>query len=264
MIRSRTARWSKINSRLKNIRFAATSGPHRSASTFLRRTFAESDDQLADVLAGRRPGSAVPVVARSRSAARTARTASARRRAATRSSPATRARATTRSSAPSRSSRGSRRRRYRRPLAETDLADLLEYYRDGVAQGGFEEGIRSAITGILASPYFLYRVEQVARERAPGQTYAIDDLELASRLSFFLWSTLPDDELLEVATRGELHKDDVLRRASDAHAQGSARRVAREQLRVPVAQHAPARRGRSGLARSSRTRRAAAIRAATT
>jgi hypothetical protein len=103
-------------------------------------------------------------------------------------------------------------RAYRRPLAETDLADLLQYYRDGVAQGGFEEGIRSAITGILASPYFLYRVEQVPASAAPGQVYRVDDLSLASKLSFFLWNTIPDDELLDVATRGELHKEDVLRR----------------------------------------------------
>jgi len=103
------------------------------------------------------------------------------------------------------------RRAYRRPLTETDLADLLEYYREGRAVNGFEEGIRSGITGILASPYFLYRVEHVPEGVQPGQTYRVDDLTLASKLSFFLWNTIPDDELLDLAVRGELGKEKVLR-----------------------------------------------------
>jgi hypothetical protein len=102
-------------------------------------------------------------------------------------------------------------RAYRRPLGETDLAELLEYYRDGASTGDFEEGIRSALTGILASPYFLYRGEHVAQGLAPGAIYAIDDLELASKLSFFLWNSIPDEELLDLAVRGELKSTPVLR-----------------------------------------------------
>jgi hypothetical protein len=101
-------------------------------------------------------------------------------------------------------------RAYRRPLGETDLAELLEYYRDGASAGGFEEGIRSALTGILASPYFLYRGERVAQGLAPGTIYAIDDLELASKLSFFLWNSIPDDELRDLAVRGKLGETAVL------------------------------------------------------
>jgi hypothetical protein len=103
------------------------------------------------------------------------------------------------------------KRAYRRPVAEQDVAELLEYYRDGHAVNGFEEGIRSGITGILASPYFLYRVEHAPEGVKPGETYRIDDLALASKLSFFLWNTIPDDELLDLAVRGELGKDKVLR-----------------------------------------------------
>jgi hypothetical protein len=102
-------------------------------------------------------------------------------------------------------------RAYRRPLAEEDLQDLLAYYRDGLAVAGFEEGIRSGITGMLASPYFLYRIEQPPQDVAPGEVYAVDDVTLASKLSFFLWNTIPDDELRDLAVRGELGNERVLR-----------------------------------------------------
>jgi hypothetical protein len=91
------------------------------------------------------------------------------------------------------------------------LQDLLAYYRDGFATNGFEEGIRSGLTGILASPYFLYRIEMPPAGVAPGETYAIDDVALASKLSFFLWNTIPDDELRDLAVRGELGQERVLR-----------------------------------------------------
>ena len=96
------------------------------------------------------------------------------------------------------------KRAYRRPVSDQDVNELLAYYQDGVKDGGFETGIRSAITGILASPFFLYRGERVPAGLRPGQTYAIDDLELASRLSFFLWNTIPDDELLDLAAKNKL------------------------------------------------------------
>src|SRR5690606_7208805 len=81
----------------------------------------------------------------------------------------------------------------------------------GYETGGFEEGIRSAMTGILASPDFLYRVEPVPAGTAPGETYMLDDITLASKLSFFLWNTIPDEELLGVAMRGELSDPQMLR-----------------------------------------------------
>ena len=75
---------------------------------------------------------------------------------------------------------------------------------------GFENGIRSAITGILASPFFLYRGERVPAGLRAGESYAIDDLELASKLSFFLWNTIPDEELLDLAVKGKLSEPSVL------------------------------------------------------
>jgi hypothetical protein len=94
--------------------------------------------------------------------------------------------------------------------------ELLQYYQDGVksgeSAGGFEEGMRSAITGLLASPFFLYRGEQIPANVRPGETYAITDLELASKLSFFLWNTIPDDELLQVAIDGKLREPSTLDR----------------------------------------------------
>ena len=95
------------------------------------------------------------------------------------------------------------RRAYRRPATEDDLEVLLSFYRDGRAEGGsFDDGVRVALSRLLVAPDFLYRAEL----DPPGVTvpYRLSDLELASRLSFFLWSSLPDDELLSVAEEGRL------------------------------------------------------------
>ena len=102
------------------------------------------------------------------------------------------------------------RRAYRRPLAESEMERLLGYYQRGQNNGGsFDSGIESALAFILVSPQFLFRAETDPAKTAPGSPYRISDLELASRLSFFLWSSVPDDELLNVATRGKL-KDPVV------------------------------------------------------
>jgi hypothetical protein len=200
----------KVNGRLKDIRFAATAGPHKVGVTFRRRTFAESDDQLQAFV----PGGGQERVFRVSSFEV--------------SGPYN---PTGLSDTPSRDkifichpSRGDDEqlcaeriltelatRAYRRPLAEEEVTDLLAYYRDGAATNGFEEGIRSGLTGILASPYFLYRIETPPSSVAPGEVYEIDDVTLASKLSFFLWNTIPDDELRELAVRGQLHDEKVLR-----------------------------------------------------
>jgi hypothetical protein len=111
------------------------------------------------------------------------------------------------------------KRAYRRPVTAEDVNELFAYYADGrlrsdgaSAGQGFEDGIRSAITGLLASPFFLYRTEQVPANARSGQSYTISDLELASKLSFFLWSTIPDDELLQLAIDGKLKDAAVLDR----------------------------------------------------
>lgn len=102
------------------------------------------------------------------------------------------------------------RRAYRRPIDDSDLAVPLKFFRRGLAEGGFDAGIEAALTAILVNPNFLFRVERDPPGVASGAPYAISDVELASRLSFFLWSSLPDDELLRRAEQGVLRDPDVL------------------------------------------------------
>jgi cytochrome c5 len=96
------------------------------------------------------------------------------------------------------------RRAYRRPVTDLDVQRLVGFYRTGRSAGDFEAGIRLALERLLVSPSFLFRAEPDPSNVAPGTAYRLSDLELASRLSFFLWSSIPDDELLDVAVRGRL------------------------------------------------------------
>lgn len=97
------------------------------------------------------------------------------------------------------------RRAYRRPVSEEDLRKPLEFFRIGRAEGGtFDTGIEQAVSALLVSPRFLFRMEPTPTGVASGSIYRLNDFELASRLSFFLWSSLPDDALLAAAERGEL------------------------------------------------------------
>lgn len=102
------------------------------------------------------------------------------------------------------------RRAYRRPLTDDDLPALLALFAQGRADGGFDNGIRLTLQKILVSPEFLFRLERDKPGVDPGEAYAVSDLELASRLSFFLWSSIPDEALLRVAERGELSNPDTL------------------------------------------------------
>jgi hypothetical protein len=107
------------------------------------------------------------------------------------------------------------RRAYRRPVDDVDVAPLLDFYRTGHADtGGFDGGIQVALKALLVAPEFLFRIERDPRGagRAADSVYRIDDLELASRLSFFLWSSIPDDDLLVAAERGALGKSAELER----------------------------------------------------
>jgi hypothetical protein len=96
------------------------------------------------------------------------------------------------------------RRAYRRPILADDLPQLVALYKQGAQNGGFESGIRLALQKILVSPEFIFRVELDPAGAPPGTVHRVSDIELASRLSFFLWSSIPDDELLSVAERGGL------------------------------------------------------------
>jgi mono/diheme cytochrome c family protein len=102
------------------------------------------------------------------------------------------------------------RRAYRRPVTAPDVAVLLEFYSGSRARFGFDAGIEMAVRRLLVSPDFLFRVESDPPGLASGATYPVSDLELASRLSFFLWSSVPDDELLDAAAKGTLRKPGVL------------------------------------------------------
>ena len=102
------------------------------------------------------------------------------------------------------------RRAYRRPVSQADIERPLALYREARAEGDFEAGIGKALSAVLINPEFLFRVEADPKKSAPGGAYRITDLELASRLSFFLWSSIPDDELLDVAIRGRLSRPEEL------------------------------------------------------
>ena len=104
------------------------------------------------------------------------------------------------------------RRAYRRPATERDLGVLMPFYEDGRRERDFEAGIERGLEAILSMPEFLLRAERQPAGVAAGDAYRLSDLELASRLSFFLWRSIPDDELLDVATEGRLSNPDILGR----------------------------------------------------
>lgn len=198
-----------INSKLKNIKFTAKAGAHRLGVTFLHRSFAEFEGTLspmlrttgADVISLNQievqgpfnPAGLSDTPARQRIF--TCRPAAA---------------AEERACAEQIISRLARLA-FRGPVASDDKDKLLQIYEDAARQAGFEQGVRRALTAILASPKFLYRVEEVPADAPPGSIHALTDLELASRLAFFLWSSIPDEELLDLAEQGRLGDDNVLR-----------------------------------------------------
>ncbi|PYS13942.1 MAG: hypothetical protein DMG15_09600 [Acidobacteria bacterium] len=104
------------------------------------------------------------------------------------------------------------RRAYRRPVNTDDLRVPLAFYKDARAEGDFEAGIEMALRAILTSTEFIFRIERDPEGVAPNRPYHISDIELASRLSFFLWSSIPDDELLDLAAQGKLHEPAILER----------------------------------------------------
>ncbi len=129
-------------------------------------------------------------------------------------------------------------RAYRRPLEEADLEAMMSFYTIGREDGDFESGIRMALQAILASPSFIFRLEQLPPETlGPGESYRITDLDLASRLSYFLWSAPPDGELMTLASEGRLSEPEVFepqvqRMLSDARADALSTRFASYWLRL--------------------------------
>jgi hypothetical protein len=189
----------EINGRLRKIRFNATAGQHELAVTFVHRSFAESDErtrtvaleggqeriQAAHALQIRGP---LSVTAISDSLSR-------EKIFICRPTDTPDARPCAIEIVTSLAERA-----FRRPVTDGDLDGLMAFYDAGFNEGGFERGVRNALAAILASPHFLYRAES----GGDTGTVALSDLELASRLSFFLWSSVPDEKLLEVAEAGRL------------------------------------------------------------
>jgi hypothetical protein len=196
----------EINGRLRKIHFKATAGQHDLTVTFLQRSYAESDErirttaleggqeriQAAHALQIRGP---LTVTGMSDSESRKRVFICKPQRT---SDEAACARKIVSNFA---------RRAFRRPVTDEDVNPLMAFYKAGYADGGFDRGVRDAVTAVLASPHFLYRAES---GNTLSSARTLSDLELASRLSFFLWSSIPDEELLDLATRSRLSQPDVL------------------------------------------------------
>jgi mono/diheme cytochrome c family protein len=207
---------AEINGRFENIRVPMTAGPHTIAATFVARTMAESDAVLQPFVPG---GGEVGIIEGEESPLKIQRleingpfTASGlsetpsrqrvfscRPQGAAEELPCAREIITRLT-----------RQAFRRPVTDADLETPLAFYEQGRASGGFEAGVRNALMIVLATPEFLYRFTAPPADSAPGSIYAVDQFGLASRLSFFLWSSLPDEELLGSAERGELADPGVI------------------------------------------------------
>ncbi len=128
-------------------------------------------------------------------------------------------------------------RAYRRPATEADVDGLMAFYERGAAAGGFETGVRTALQAILASPHFVFRLERVPADVGADGLYRISDADLATRLSFFLWGSPPDDELMRLAQAGALSDEGELERQArrmlaDPRSHGLATRFAGQWLRL--------------------------------
>jgi hypothetical protein len=216
-----------INKRLKNIRFKAKAGQHRVAVTFRARSYAESDQRLQPLVPGTGEDRVLKVNSfEVRGPFKTegvSETASRQRiftcypKAAAEEKPCAEKIVATIA-----------KRAFRRPLLDGEVGNLMQAYTSGRNGKSFDEGVRTVLTRILSSPDFLYRPEPAPAGKQPGDVYAVDSLQLASRLSFFLWSNLPDDELLDVAAAGKLTDNNVMaqqvrRMLADPRAQTLAR-----------------------------------------
>lgn len=211
-----TAGVDAINSRLKDIRFTVESGQHQVAVLFARRTHAESEDLIAAFSDGVGSDAQMEVLRlrgfeiRGPFAIDAVPTTASRQRVFT-CYPET---ARDEDACAEEIIGTLATRAYRRRLSEAELVERLAYYH-AAKQDGFDAGIRMAIVGILASPHFLFRTDDrpadvgadrvaAATVSAADSTYHLTDVELASRLAFFLWSSVPDDELLALAQAGRL------------------------------------------------------------
>ncbi|HWK54271.1 MAG TPA: DUF1592 domain-containing protein [Hyphomicrobiales bacterium] len=198
---------AEINDRLRGIRFAATAGQHEVTITFVQRSFAESDERSSiRALEGgqdRVHGVHALQIRGPLSVAGMSESVSRQHIFSCYPRESAEERACAQEIIDNLATRA-----FRRPLNNEDLAPLLAFYEQARNGADFDTGIREALSAILVSPHFLYRAETGGND---GELLALGDLELASRLSFFLWSSLPDDELLTLANANQLSQPDTLR-----------------------------------------------------
>jgi hypothetical protein len=194
----------EINGRLRKIHFMATAGQHKLAVTFVHRSFAESDERIRTIAleGGQERIQAAHALEIRGPLVVTGIGDSASRKKIFICRP---------SEGPERPCATEivtnlAERAFRRPVTNADIDPLMAFYDAGFKQGGFEQGVRDALSAVLASPQFIYRAES---GKGAGAV-TLSDLELASRLSFFLWSSVPDEELLKLAEESRLHEPSVL------------------------------------------------------
>ncbi len=199
----------EVNKRLRGIPFTTTAGVHRLGVTFLHRSFAESDRVLPSLIPGDGQEAVMtlsgveifgPVTPKGLSM-----TPSRERIFVCYPNDASEYEACATQIVANMADKA-----FRGVSSDEDMARFMRLYELGVADGGFDAGIKFALSGILAHPKFLYRFEPAPEDLAPGSAYALSGVELASRLSFFLWSSVPDAELLELAAADALKDRDVL------------------------------------------------------
>ena len=206
---------ARINGRLKDIHFRATEGQHAVAVTFLRRSYAEDDARTLQYQAGddRRSANLLEGGQHRVQAVHAFQIKGPVKITGMSDSPARQKIFICKPASPADERPCAEKivsnlaqHAFRRPVKDEDIAPLMVFYDRVSKTDGFEAGVRESLAAILASPHFLYRAEAAVDQGARE----LNDLELASRLSFFLWSSLPDDELLAVAEKNELSKPEVL------------------------------------------------------
>ncbi|MEY3659510.1 MAG: hypothetical protein RLZZ169_335 [Pseudomonadota bacterium] len=199
---------AQINARLKEVRFHATAGQHNVTVTFLQRTMAESDERnrIPALEGGQDRVHAVHALQIRGPLSVTGMSESESRKRIFVCYPRESAEE---AACAEQIITNLAERAFRRPLTEQDRSELLAFYqRSRASSADFEAGVRDAVSAILVSPHFIYRAET---GNEADTAVALNDFELASRLSFFLWSSVPDEELLQLANAGELQDATVLR-----------------------------------------------------
>lgn len=207
---------SEINGRFRNIHRKVTAGPHRIGVTYLAKTAAESNEILHPFVAvagmgvhvnGNSDGPRIASVEIRGPLAASGVSETPSRKKLFICHPKA---AADQPQCAERILSNIARQAFRRPVTRDDLSGAMRFYREGREQGNFETGIQKGLMAILASPKFLYRAHAKPDDAAPGSIVALSDRELASRLAFFLWSTPPDDALLQVAAKGKLREPQTL------------------------------------------------------